>query len=410
MLADAGTSMNKGKLGVKMSKWSRMETELSNIQSRHLYREMTIFDSGQQKIVCVQGKEKHLFSSNSYLDMCNDLRVKEYASRILQEYGTGSGGSRLTTGTCQIHTGLEKNIAKFKKREAALVYNTGYMANVGILSALAQKGDVIFSDELNHASIIDGCRLSKAEVVIYKHNDMNDLERKIKTREGKYGIIVSDGVFSMDGDIVNLPRLVELAKRYHLFSMIDEAHATGVIGATGKGTEEYYNMEGSVDVLMGTLSKAVGSEGGFVCGSRLLIEYLINTSRSFIFSTSLSPVTMAASKRALELMEEEPERVKQLQENIRYCCSRLREHGIQAESQTAIIPIIVGEEEKAMKAMNSLKEQGYYISAIRYPTVAKGKARLRIVLMSSHTKEEMDGLVEALGKVLSGNCETQVTL
>lgn len=289
-----------------------------------------------------------------------------------------------------------------KKREAALVYNTGYMANVGILSALAKKGDVIYSDELNHASIIDGCRLAKAEVVIYKHNDMNDLEEKIKARKGIFGIIVSDGVFSMDGDIVNLPELVELADRYHLLSMIDEAHATGVIGENGKGTEEYYNMEGSVDILMGTLSKAVGSEGGFVCGSRLLIEYLINTSRSFIFSTSLSPVTMAASKRALELIEEEPERVKQLQENIHYCCSQLKKNGIQGESETAIIPIIVGEEEKAVKAMEYLWEQGYYISAIRYPTVAKGKARLRITLMSSHTKEEIDTLVELLGKVLSG--------
>lgn len=383
-----------------MSKWSRMEIELSNLKSSHLYRSMTTFHSGQEKIVCVEGEEKHLFSSNNYLDMCNDTRVKEYANHILQKYGIGSGGSRLTTGTSNIHTELERTIAGFKKREAALVYNTGYMANVGILSALAQKGDIIYSDELNHASIIDGCKLSGAEVVVYKHNDMRDLEKKIKAKEGKSGIIVSDGVFSMDGDIVNLPGLVELANQYHLLSMIDEAHATGVIGATGKGTEEYFNMEGSVDVLMGTLSKAIGSEGGFVCGSKLLIEYLINKSRSFIFSTSLSPVIMAASKCALELIGEEPERVQQLQENIRYCCNRLKDIGIQAESETAIIPIIVGEEEKAMKAMNSLKEQGYYISAIRYPTVAKGKARLRIVLMSSHTKQEINSLVEALGKVL----------
>lgn len=394
--------LQENRKGAGMSKWSRIESELSDLKSSYLYRKMTTFNSGQQKTVYIQGEEKHLFSSNSYLDMCNDYKVKEYASHILQEYGVGSGGSRLTTGTCQIHRELEETIAKFKKREAALVYNTGYMANVGILSALAKKGDVIYSDELNHASIIDGCRLAKAEVVIYKHNDMNDLEEKIKARKGISGIIVSDGVFSMDGDIVNLPELIELADRYHLLSMIDEAHATGVIGENGKGTEEYYNMEGTVDILMGTLSKAVGSEGGFVCGSRLLIEYLINTSRSFIFSTSLSPVTMAASKRALELIEEEPERVKQLQENIHYCCSQLKKNGIQGESETAIIPIIVGEEEKAVKAMEYLWEQGYYISAIRYPTVAKGKARLRITLMSSHTKEEIDTLVELLGKVLSG--------
>lgn len=385
----------------EISKWKRMEQELSDLKTSHLYRSMTVLDSGQTKLVDLDGRKQHLFSSNSYLDLCNEPRVKAYASQILQEYGVGSGGSRLTTGTSRIHAELEETIAKFKNREAALVYNTGYMANVGIISALAKKGDVIYSDELNHASIIDGCRLSRAEVVVYKHNDMEDLEEKIKANKGKSGLIVSDGVFSMDGDIVNLPKFVELANRYQLLSMIDEAHATGVIGKTGRGTEEYYHMEGSVDVLMGTLSKAVGSEGGFVCGSRIFIEYLINKSRSFIFSTSLSPAVMAASKKSLELIMEEPQRVQQLQENILYFCNRLKENGIEGESETAIIPIIVGDEEKAMKVMESLKEQGYFISAIRYPTVAKGKARLRIALMATHTREEMDGLIEALKRALS---------
>ncbi len=257
-------------------------------QGKNLLRKMTVFDTAQSSVVEVEGKREHLFSSNSYLDMCNEPAVKEYARRILDEYGIGSGGSRLTTGTTRIHMQLEETIAAFKKREAALVFNTGYMANVGILSALAGRGDIIYSDELNHASIIDGCRLSRADLVIYRHNDMDDLEEKIKAHPGRSGVIVSDGVFSMDGDIVNLPRMVELANRYGLFSMIDEAHATGVIGATGRGTEEYYDMEGAVDVLMGTLSKAVGGEGGFVCGSRTLIDYLVNRARSFIFSTSLS--------------------------------------------------------------------------------------------------------------------------
>ena len=270
------------------------------------------------------------------------------------------------------------------------------MANVGILSALTQKGDIIYSDQLNHASIIDGCRLSKADLVIYRHNDMDDLEEKIKAHPGKRGIIVSDGVFSMDGDIVNLPRLTELAGRYGLLSMIDEAHATGVIGATGRGTEEYYGMEGSVDVLMGTLSKAVGGEGGFVCGSRSLIEYLINKARSFIFSTALSPVSMAADLEGLRLIMEQPERVQKLQENIRFCCAALNARGIDAASETAIIPIIIGDEARAMRVMKLLKERGYYISAIRYPTVAKGSARLRLALMSSHTREDLEGLADAL--------------
>ena len=230
-----------------MDKWERIDSELLQLKNGSLFRKMTVFDSAQTAVVTIEGKKQHLFSSNSYLDLSSEPRIKEYAGRILNEYGAGSGGSRLTTGTTRIHMELEQAIAAFKNREAALVFNTGYMANVGILSALTQKGDIIYSDQLNHASIIDGCRLSKADLVVYRHNDMDDLEEKIKAHPGKRGIIVSDGVFSMDGDIVNLPRLTELAGRYGLLSMIDEAHATGVIGATGRGTEEYFGMEGSVD-------------------------------------------------------------------------------------------------------------------------------------------------------------------
>lgn len=383
-----------------MEKWERINQELEQLKRDSLFRHMTVFDSPQTAVVEVEGRRQHLFSSNSYLDMCSEPQVKEYACKILKEYGAGSGGSRLTTGTTRIHAQLEETIARFKKREAALVFNTGYMANVGILSALAHKGDVIFSDELNHASIIDGCRLSRAEVVVYRHNDMDDLEKKIKARPGCSGIIVSDGVFSMDGDIVNLPQLVELASRYGLFSMIDEAHATGVIGETGRGTEEYFGMEGSVDVLMGTLSKAVGAEGGFVCGSKALIQYLVNKARSFIFSTSLSPAAMAAADQGLKVIMEQPQRVKTLQENIRFCCAALKAQGIEAHSETAIIPIIIGDEGRAMKVMELLKERGYYISAIRYPTVAKGSARLRLALMSSHSRQDLEGLAKALREAM----------
>lgn len=383
-----------------MSKWSRLEQELLSLKEQQLYREMTVLDGPQTTVVRVGPQKQHLFSSNSYLDMCVDPEVKACAKKALEQYGTGAGGSRLTSGTGRLHLELEAAIAGFKKREAALVFNTGYMANVGILSALAKKGDIIYSDELNHASIIDGCRLSRAELAVYRHNDMEDLEKKIRENPGRPGIIVSDGVFSMDGDIADLPGIVRLARQYGLFSMLDEAHATGVLGATGRGTEEYYNMEGSVDILMGTLSKAIGSEGGFVCGSHVLIDYLLNRARSFIFSTALSPAVLAASRRALERIEEQPERVLRLQENVRYFCRALKAYGIQADSETAIIPIIVGDERKAMAMMERLKGQGYYISAIRYPTVARGSARLRISLMSSHTKAELDGLARALADSL----------
>lgn len=383
-----------------MGQWDRMEEELMSLKKQDLYRSMVTFDTAQTSNVEVEGEKQHLFCSNAYLDLCNDRKVKDYATAALEEYGVGSGGSRLTTGNSRLHVELEQTIAGFKKREAALVFNTGYMANVGTISALVGKGDVIFSDALNHASIIDGCRLSGAKVLIYRHNDMEDLEEKVAAHAGQYGLIVSDGVFSMDGDIVNLPELIRLAEKYHFFTMIDEAHATGVIGHAGGGTEEYYGMEGSVDILMGTLSKAVGAEGGYVCGSRLLITYLMNKARSFIFSTSLSPVTMAAAKCGIERIMKEPQRVARLQENIGYFCGLLEERGIFVNRETAIIPIIVGDEKKAMEIMKRLREKGYFISAIRYPTVERGSARLRIALMSSHTKEELLGLADALAECM----------
>lgn len=388
-----------------MKEWNWLSEELDRLREQELYRTMTVLEGPQTTVVEAEGRPQRLFSSNNYLDLANNPEVKAAACEALEQYGVGAGGSRLTTGTGPLHVRLEEELARFKGREAALVFNTGYMANVGILSALMGRGDVIFSDQLNHASIIDGCRLSGAEVVVYRHNDMADLEDKLRVYRGRKGLIVSDGVFSMDGDLLPLPQLVELAKRYGVRTMIDEAHATGVVGATGRGTEEYYHMEGSVDVLMGTLSKAVGSEGGFVCGSAELIQYLINKARSFIFSTALSPVTMAAGLRGLQKIQEEPQRVAQLRDNMAFLCRELGRYGFPAQSDSAILPIIVGEEKRAMAAMEALKERGYYVSAIRYPTVARGSARLRVALMSSHTREELAGLAQALACVLGRNTE-----
>lgn len=377
-----------------MDKIKRYSDEIKNMKDENLYRTLNVIESAQSSHITVDGKDYVLFASNSYLDLCNDNYVKECARRALDTYGAGSGGSRLTTGTTSVHDELEKKLASFKKREGAIVFNTGYMANVGVISALTSEGDVIFSDELNHASIIDGCRMSKAELVIYRHNDMEDLEEKLSGYTGRKGMVVSDGVFSMDGDIVNLPKLAELADRYGMLSMIDEAHATGVLGANGLGTEEYYGMEGSVDVLMGTLSKAVGSEGGFVCADNTIVEYLRNKARSFIFSTSISPATAAVAIAGIECITRD--RVAALRENIRYFCDRLNESGLDVQSDTAIIPVIVGDEKKALDVSAKLKEHGYYVSAIRYPTVKKNSARLRITLMSSHTKEELDGLADLI--------------
>lgn len=384
-----------------VDKWKRIEEELQTLRRQHLYRETKVIESAQRSHVRYQGRDMLMLASNSYLDFCYEGRIKEAAAQALAEYGTGSGGSRLTTGTTILHTQLEETLARFKGREAAVVFNTGFAANGGILPALCRAGDVIYSDELNHASIIDGCRQSRAETVVYRHNDMADLERKIRERPGRQGLIVSDGVFSMDGDMADLPGLVELADAYGLLSMIDEAHATGVVGATGRGCEEHFHMEGRTDILMGTLSKAIGAEGGYACGSHILAQYLKNRARSYIFSTSLSPVTMAAAKRALELIEEEPWRVGRLQENIRWFCGQLRERGIETDSETAIIPIRIGAEEKALKVSGMLMERGFFIPAIRYPTVKKGEAMLRAALMATHTKEELSSAAAAIAETVA---------
>ena len=363
--------------------------ELAAKKERHLCREMHEIDSAQAAHVTVGGAEKLLLASNNYLGLVDHPRLKRAAQEAVERYGCGSGGSRLTTGTLPLHTKLEEELAAFKGTEAALLFDTGYMANVGILSALGQKGTVFFSDELNHASIIDGCRLSRAKTVVYRHSDMKDLEEKLAAHADCPGVIVSDAVFSMDGDIADLPRILELARKYHVWSMVDEAHSTGVIGGTGRGICEHFHLREKPDVLMGTLSKALASEGGYVCGSRLLIDYLKNTARSFIFSTSQSPANLAAASAALQLLQEEPERCARLQENVRVFCAALAEHGVEARSETAIVPLIVGEESLAVKIAKDLERQGILVSAIRYPTVAKGAARLRVALAATHTEEEL---------------------
>lgn len=378
------------------SKWDFIEKELSHLKENHLYRTMTTLSSAQSSYVKINDRDMLLLSSNSYLDLANNSIVKAYAMETLHKFGIGSGGSRLTTGTTLLHNQLENLLADFKGTEASLLFNTGYMANVGIISALSTAESIIFSDELNHASIIDGCRLSKATVVLYNHNDMDDLVKKIHKYPCSRGIIITDAVFSMDGDIADLPRLMEISKKYNLLLMVDEAHSTGVLGKTGRGITEHYNLTEKPDIIMGTLSKALGSEGGFVCGNRLLIEYLKNKARSFIFSTALSPTIIAAAIKALELIINEPQRVHALQDNIKYFCQCLAAKGLNIYSETAIIPVIIGAEDTAMKIANELFTQGFYLTAIRYPTVKKGSARLRITLMSTHTKKDLLRTAEAI--------------
>ena len=380
---------------------TELKNKLRQLQQENLYRSIRIMDSQQSSHVHTGGREMLLLSSNSYLDLAAVPEVKQAAAQAALTWGAGSGGSRLTTGTMRLHEELENALARFKHTEAALLFNTGYMANLGIISAFADKESIIFSDEYNHASIIDGCRLSGAKIIVYKHNDMEDLENKLQQTAYRKGIIVSDAVFSMDGDIADLPQLTELGKRYGLLTMVDEAHATGVIGAAGKGIAEYYNYSCQADITMGTLSKALGSEGGFVCADQLFIDYLSNKARSFIFSTAQCPAALGAALKSLQLLEAQPEMVQRLQHNIRFFCRCLQEKGIAADSETAIIPIIIGDEAVALNISQELYEQGILIPAIRYPTVAKGAARLRAALMSTHTDAELRQAAKAIGAAVN---------
>ena len=381
--------------------WQIFQDILAQKKNQQLYRNTKEISSAQAAHIIYQGQNQLMLASNDYLGLIDHPEVKEAAKEAINIYGVGSGGSRLTTGTLPLHNQLETALASFKHTEKALIFNTGYMANVGIISALGIKDSIIFSDELNHASIIDGCRLSHAKTVVYKHNDMKDLAEKLQEHAGCQGLIVTDAVFSMGGDIAPLPDIMALAEQYHVLTMVDEAHATGVIGATGRGIVEHFGLKRQPDVLMGTLSKALAAEGGYVCGSQLLIDYLRNTARSYIFSTSLSPAVLAAATKALELLENHPSMVHQLQENTRIFCKTLQQEGIEAHSDTAIVPIVLHDEELALHAAEELNRQNIFISPIRYPTVPKGQAMLRAALMATHTPEELCQAAHTIGQTIS---------
>ncbi|WP_195250970.1 8-amino-7-oxononanoate synthase [Romboutsia sp. 1001713B170207_170306_H8] len=370
--------------------------KLEYIKANNLYRKIKYLSESQDKYTTVDGMKVLLMSSNNYLGLSNNEDVKQSAIEAIQKYGLGSGGSRLTTGSYDLHRKLERKIAEFKNYEDALIFNTGYMANLGVISAICDENYYIFSDELNHASIVDGCRLSKGETIVYKHNNVKDLENKIKALNPSNGIIVSDSVFSMDGDICNFDKIYEISKRYNLLTILDDAHATGVIGKTGRGSSEYFKYK--PDITIGTLSKAIGSEGGFVCASESIIDFLRNKARSFIFSTALSHIVISGAIKSLEIIDENIQLVEKLSNNISYACKRLNEIGFEIDIHSPIIPILIGDEEKAVKLSELLLENGIFIPAIRNPTVKKGCTILRLTLMSTHNYEDIDYVIDIINK------------
>jgi len=379
---------------------SEIEQRLEELERLGLNRRMRMVSGPQGPRVLLDGRPVLLLCSNNYLGLADHPRVREAAADAAMRWGVGAGASRLVSGTMTIHHRLEERLAAWDGSEACLLFGSGYLANLGTIGALAGAGDTVFSDEMNHASIVDGCRLSRAEVLVYKHRDMDDLERLMR-RHGGDGrrLIVTDSVFSMDGDVAPLAEIVELAKGYGARTLVDEAHATGVLGPGGRGAVAAAGLQGEVDVVVGTLGKALGSYGAYVCAEEEMVHYLINTARALIFSTAPPPPAIAGALAALELLQERPHRVQRLHSNARALRSALAVEGMPVqETEMHIVPLIVGDERAAMSLCEALLARGVFAQAIRPPTVAPGTSRLRLAVMASHTAEELRDAASAIAE------------
>ena len=375
--------------------------EINDLKKKGLYREMRTVEGEQDSSVVINGKKVLMFSSNNYLGLANHPGLKKASMDAALYYGTGSGGSRLISGSMEVHRTLERELALFKGTDGALLFSSGYHANVGAMSALAGEGDLILSDEFNHASIVDGCRLSRGEVRVYKHGDMNSLKEMLRrSSKFKQRLIVTDSVFSVDGDIAPLPDIVDLAEKYSALVMVDDAHGTGVLGKKGKGAIEHFGLEGKVEIQMGTLGKALGSFGAYIAGSEDLIQYLVNKTRSLLYTTALPPSVCGSALAALKILGERPELVSKLRNNANYFRKGMRDLGYPiSESGTPILPLILRDPFVTMNMAGSLFDEGVYVQGIRPPTVPKGTSRLRITLMASHTREQLDFGLRAFKKI-----------
>ncbi|MFH0886552.1 MAG: 8-amino-7-oxononanoate synthase [bacterium] len=368
-----------------------LKQELDKLVSLNLYRALKTITDLKFPYATINGKKVTIFCSNNYLGLADHPKVLESFMKAAHEFGVGSTASRLISGNTTLHEELEDKIAKLKRTDSALLFPTGYMANLGAISALVGKDDIVFSDRLNHASIYDGIKLSGAKLVPYPHKDMKNLEKLLAKYPDKKKLVVTDSVFSMDGDIAPLPELISLSRKYNAIFMIDEAHATGVLGDNGSGAVEHFGLKDKPDIIMGTLSKALGVLGGFVAGSKELIDYLKNRSRSFIYTTAMPAPLCAAAIESINISQQQSELRKKLMSNIAYFKA-----GSKLKDGTHIIPIIIGDNKKTLKISQSLFEDGLFVSAIRPPTVPDGTSRLRITLSSKHSKADIDRLLSSL--------------
>lgn len=377
-----------------------LKAELDSMKENHTWQDIKQLESMQGPSVTVNHQKVIQLSSNNYLGFTSHPRLINAAQEAVQQYGAGTGSVRTIAGTFTMHQELEKKLAAFKKTEAALVFQSGFTTNQGVLSSILSKEDIVISDELNHASIIDGIRLTKADKKVYQHVNMSDLERVLrKSMNYRMRLIVTDGVFSMDGNIAPLPDIVELAEKYDAFVMVDDAHASGVLGENGRGTVNHFGLDGRVHIQVGTLSKAIGVLGGYAAGSKVLIDYLRHKGRPFLFSTSHPPAVTAACMEAIDVLLEEPEHMKRLWENTAYFKAMLVKMGLTlTESQTPILPILIGDEGVAKQFSDQLLSRGVFAQSIVFPTVAKGKARIRTIITAEHTKDELDQALDVIEK------------
>ncbi len=386
---------------------SYLADQMNELKAKGTHFSLRVLEDAQSPESTIDGKRVINLASNNYLGLTTHPKLREAALEAIRKYGVGSGAVRTVSGTMKIHMELEEKIARFKNVEACVVFQSGFTANAGTVSAILGKDDFIISDELNHASIIDGARLSRAKIKVFRHKDVAHAEELLKEVAGEPGhkLLITDGVFSMDGDIGPLPGLCDVADKYGAIMMIDDAHSSGVLGRNGRGTVDHFNVHGRVDIQVGTLSKAIGALGGYVCGSRDLIDFLYHRARPFLFSTSHPPSVAATCIAAFDVLEQEPQLMEKLWENTRFFKKELGGLGFNIGgkstpvSESPITPIIVGEGRLAMEFSRELFNEGVYAPGIAFPTVAEGKARLRTIMSAAHTQDQLQKALEVLKRV-----------
>ncbi len=379
-----------------------LKEKIQGLKDQGVYRELPVLEGPNEAESMLNGKKVINLSSNNYLGFANHPKLKKAAIEAVEKYGVGSGAVRTIVGNMDIHEELDRKLAEFKREEAVMTFQSGFNCNAGTIQAITEKGDLIISDELNHASIIDGARLSKADKTIYKHADMNSLESVLKENKDKYRnmLIITDGVFSMDGDIAPLPEIVELAEKYGAMTYVDDAHGSGVLGESGRGTVDHFGLHGRIDFTIGTLSKAIGVVGGYVAGKKTMRDWLSHRGRPLLFSTSLPPAAVGAITEAINTLMSTTEYTDRLWDNAKYFKEQISKLGFDiGNSETPITPVIIGDEAKTMEFSKNLIDNGVFVSAIVFPTVPKGTGRLRCMVTAGHTKDQLDRAVEAFKKV-----------